>query len=192
MEHFGEAGIASPPFAGVSSPMKRPRLSREKWVSAGLDALADAGPSALAAEPLARTLETTKGSFYWHFKDVPIFQQAVLTAWQAQALEDVLTHVRQTGDAEVLLRSFGHAALSSAVEPKFRVWAQGDADVARAMAEVDAERLLLLTRLLGRLGLGNPDFARALQATLIGLPLANTTPDTAPFDTLVDTVLALR
>ncbi|MEH6751885.1 MAG: TetR family transcriptional regulator, partial [Paracoccaceae bacterium] len=36
---------------------------------AGLAALAEAGPVALKAEPMARRLGTTKGSFYWHFAD---------------------------------------------------------------------------------------------------------------------------
>jgi len=58
------------------------------------------------------------------------------------------------------------------------------------MQAVDAERQTYLTLLLRELGLGNPDFARALQATLIGLPQMGGT-DSAPFGTLVDTVLAL-
>ena len=178
------------PARAYALRMSRPRLSRQKWITAGLDALAASGPVALAAEPLARALGTTKGSFYWHFRDVPDFQQAVLTAWQAQALQDILQRVQAEGAAEAQLRSFGHAILAAPIETKLRVWAQADPQVASALAEVDAERLALLTRLLGQLGLRNPDFARALQAALIGLPLGSDT-DVAPFDTLVDTVLAL-
>ncbi|MFK7836077.1 MAG: TetR/AcrR family transcriptional regulator [Sulfitobacter sp.] len=171
--------------------MPRPRLSPDKWILAGLDALAATGPMALAAEPLARALKTTKGSFYWHFKDVPAFHEALLTQWQARALEQVLTQVQDRGDADVRLRSFGHGILGDSVEPKLRIWAQTDARVSAALAEVDAERLRYLTRLLSQMGLRNPDFARAMQATLIGLPLSSDR-QTAPFDTLVDTILALQ
>ena len=38
---------------------------------AGFRALARSGARALRAEALARDLDTTKGSFYWHFKDLP-------------------------------------------------------------------------------------------------------------------------
>lgn len=171
--------------------MARPRLSPEKWLDAGLGALAASGPSALAAEPLARALKTTKGSFYWHFKDVPAFQEAVLTRWQAAALEQVLAHLQQEDESDRRLRDFGRMVLNDPVEPQLRIWALNDPDVAKVIAEVDTERLAYLTRLLGQLGLRNADFARALQSTLVGLSL-NPDSDIAPFETLIDTVLALR
>ncbi len=179
------------PKRGYDETMSRPRLSPEKWLIAGLDALAVSGPNALAAEPLARALGTTKGSFYWHFKDVPTFQQAVLTAWETAALEHVVTQLSRTDDADKRLRDFGQTVLTDPVESQLRIWGQTDERVAIALVEVDTERLNYLTRLLRQLGLGNPDFARAVLATLIGLPLTGADTDAAPFDTLVDTVLAL-
>ncbi len=172
--------------------MARTRLSPEKWIAAGFDALAATGPQALAAEPLARALKTTKGSFYWHFKDVPAFQEAMLNAWQARALKHVMDAVQETGDPEQRLRAFGLAVLADSVEPQLRIWAQTDQRVAAAMAEVDGERLQFLGRLLAAMGLANVNFARAVQATLVALPLMDSTPDTAPFETLVDTILALE
>ncbi|MGC1503265.1 MAG: TetR/AcrR family transcriptional regulator [Sulfitobacter sp.] len=171
--------------------MTRTRLSPDTWVSAGFEALVAAGPAALAAEPLARALGSTKGSFYWHFKDVPAFQDALLATWQTRALEQVVVAVSATGEAEIRLREFGQAVLRDPVEPKLRAWAQSDARPAKVLADVDTERQHLLGRLLTTLGLGNADFARALQATLIGLPLLGRASDTSPFDTLVDTILAL-
>lgn len=172
--------------------MSRTRLSPDKWLSAGFDALAASGPASLAAEPLARALKTTKGSFYWHFKDVPAFQEALLTAWQARALKHVIDAVQESGEAETRLRDFGNAVLSDSVEPQLRIWAQSDARVAGALAEVDEERLQHLERLLAKMGLSNINFARAVQATLTGLPLMGNATDTAPFETLVDTILALE
>ncbi|MFC6588358.1 TetR/AcrR family transcriptional regulator [Sulfitobacter pacificus] len=171
--------------------MTKPRLSPDAWLAAGFDALVADGPGALAAEPLARAIGSTKGSFYWHFKDVPAFQDALLAAWQTQALQQVMEAVSTSGEAETRLRGFGRAVLGDRVEPKLRAWAQSDVRTARVLADVDAERLHLLGRLLTTLGLGNPDFARALQATLIGLPLLADPCDANPFDTLVDTILAL-
>ncbi|NNK15387.1 MAG: TetR/AcrR family transcriptional regulator [Sulfitobacter sp.] len=171
--------------------MSRPRLSPDKWISAGFEALAVSGPMALAAEPLARALGTTKGSFYWHFKDVPAYQEALVTKWQAQALEQVLDQLQQSDDADKRLRDFGRVVLADPVEPQLRIWGQNDGRVHDALIEVDAQRLAYLTRLLGQLGLRNAEFARALQAALTGLSLNRDT-DIAPFDTLVDTVLALR
>ncbi|MEM7520674.1 MAG: TetR/AcrR family transcriptional regulator [Pseudomonadota bacterium] len=171
--------------------MARPRLSRDKWITAGFDAVASAGPSALAAEPLARELKATKGSFYWHFKDVPEFQEAVLVKWQSKALEQVLDQLQQSGEADQRLRVFGETVLADQVEPQLRIWARNDTRVANALAEVDTQRLSYLTRLLAQLGLRNENFARALLATLVGLSL-DPQPDQTAYDTLIDTVLALQ
>ena len=49
------------------------RLSREDWVAAALHIFAWKGIDAVRVEPLAQSLNVTKGSFYWHFKTLNIF-----------------------------------------------------------------------------------------------------------------------
>lgn len=167
------------------------RLTPEHWLTAGFDALATKGPSALAAEPMARALGTTKGSFYWHFKDVPAYHTALIGAWRSRAIATLRDALSDTSRPDQRLRTFGAAVLSDEVETALRIWAQSNADVAAVLLAVDAERHTYLSLLLREMGLGNPDFARALQATLIGLPQM-AKGETAPFDTLIDTVLALQ
>ena len=174
--------------------MRKGRLSIDIWLDAGLTALATKGPAALAAEPLARSLGTTKGSFYWHFKDVPDFQTRVIGVWQDSALDQIQSWSNDDGNADIRLRQFGRTLLNDPTEPALRVWAQGDTRVAAVVCDVDAARLTYLADLLRQLGLGNHDFARALAAALVGLPqLAPNATDQQikTFDTLVDTVLAL-
>jgi hypothetical protein len=48
-------------------------LSREDRIQAALQAPSDGRPSAVAVERLAARLQTTKGSFYWHFNDGKAF-----------------------------------------------------------------------------------------------------------------------
>ena len=175
--------------------MNTTRLNSDRWIAAGFDALRQAGPQALAAEPLARRLGTTKGSFYWHFKDVPVYHAELLARWQTDALAQLADLRQQDGAANRRLRDFGLGMLADPTEPSLRVWAQSMPDVARALARIDAERLSHLEDLLRQLGLGNPDFARALLASLIGLPQVPASGDetsAAAFEILVDTVLALE
>lgn len=167
------------------------RLTPEHWLNAGFDALATKGPSALAAEPMARALGTTKGSFYWHFKDVPAYHTALIGAWRTRAIATLRDALSDTAGPDQRLRTFGATVLSDEVETALRIWAQSNADVAAVLSAVDAERHTYLSLLLREMGLGNPDFARALQATLIGLPQM-AKGETAPFETLIDTVLALQ
>jgi AcrR family transcriptional regulator len=172
--------------------MSNSKLSPEKWIDAGFAALAELGPQALAAEPLARQLGTTKGSFYWHFKDVPAFHAALLRHWHAQALADVVAHLGDQGAPDARLRSFGHGILTNTSEAAVRLWGQSDSIVAASLAEVDAERATYLNHLLRQFDLRNPAFGQSILAALIGLPqLQSQTDTTAAFDALVDTIVAL-
>lgn len=173
--------------------MKRQRLSRQSWIDAGLKSLISNGPSALAAEPLARELGTTKGSFYWHFKDVPDFQAALVKHWQSHAFANVLQALEDNGSAEQRLRRFGKDVLANQQDPAMRAWARADASVAKAVSQVDAERLKYVTALLNHIGISNDDFARSCLAALVGLPsVAKKSSANAAYDTLIDLVLALK
>ncbi|MCX7566777.1 TetR/AcrR family transcriptional regulator [Sulfitobacter sp. F26169L] len=172
--------------------MNSTRLSPEKWIDAGFTALCAQGPQALAAEPLARQLGTTKGSFYWHFKDVPAYHTALLRHWHSKALADVVARLGEEGPADIRLRNFGHGILADQTEAALRVWALNNSMVAASMAEVDAERSQYLNHLLRQFGLRNPAFGQAILGALIGLPhlqIETDTPDA--FDALVDTIVAL-
>jgi AcrR family transcriptional regulator len=173
--------------------MKRQRLSPQAWIDTGLAELVAQGPSALAAEPLARKLATTKGSFYWHFKDVPDFQAAVVKHWQGLAFAEVLTALEEEGNAEQRLRRFGKNILASPSDAAMRAWARSDPSVATAVQQVDAQRLKYIVALLRRLGISNDDFALSSLAALVGLPsVAGKAKAVRAFDTMIDLILALR
>lgn len=172
---------------------RKTRLSPEDWLKAGLDALAAAGPEALKAEPLARSLDTTKGSFYWHFADVPAFRQALLDFWGQNAA------LPQTPDDKTDAVAQLHSLMrdgfpgASDTESAMRGWARTDDNVAATLADIDKMRLTYLSAVLTQLGVGNPDIARALYAARIGTESMDASPaQLAALDTLVDLVLALR
>ncbi len=173
--------------------MTSSRLTPDDWLTAGFAALQSDGPALLAAEPLARRMGTTKGSFYWHFADVPAFHTAMVHAWQDRATAALSDALRNEGSADQRLRGLGRSILTDDLETAMRIWAMTNASVREATARVDADRLTYINLLLREMGLANPDFARALQAALVGLPQITSEASTrkATFDTLVDTVLAL-
>lgn len=69
--------------AGTRASTRR-RLSRLDWVTAALAAIAEGGLSAVAVEPLALRLGTSKGSFYWHFENRDALLTAALASWEEQ------------------------------------------------------------------------------------------------------------
>ncbi len=175
--------------------MKQDRLSSRKWVEAGLSALVKQGPSALRAEPLARALGTTKGSFYWHFADVPAFHTAVLDHWQAQAFADIVSALEKPGSAADRLRVFGALVLKDSAGAAIRAWAQGHTGAANSIAQVDAQRLQYVQTLLASVGVTNADFTLAAYGSLIGMPHVpghNRAEAEGAYASLVDLVLALR
>jgi AcrR family transcriptional regulator len=171
------------------------RLRKTDWIAAGLRLLAETGPGALKAEPMARALGTTKGSFYWHFADVPSFHDAVISEWTEQvnvplfdSAEAAETHTAALRGMAQHIASAGRDPYERA-EPAMRAWAVSDDRAARAVALVDSERLRAISALLDRVGVSNRDIARAILAAATGL-----TDEGAgdPLGTLVDLVLALR
>lgn len=194
MLRCGNSPLASASSAPYRRDMAKDRLTRKTWIEAGLDQLVAAGPDALRAEPLARHVGTTKGSFYWHFKDVPDFHAAVLAHWQAEALAEIVTLLEREGHPTERLRQFGLRITANTADPALRAWARSNPEVSQVLAQVDAERLKYLSAVLGTLGVTNKDYHRAAYGTLIGLLQIPGTDDagTAAYEALIDLILALR
>jgi AcrR family transcriptional regulator len=183
-------------------PATRPRLSAEDWIKAGFRALSTTGPETLKAEALARTLGATKGSFYWHFKDVPDFKARMLGHWHAKAFAAITRSTDAGGDPTERLYRLAELAAAepedyggAAVEPAIRTWGASDPLVAAAVAEVDAKRLAYLAGLLAELGLTNPDFARIVYGAYVGmstLSAADGADNAGAMSTLMAAILALQ
>ncbi len=156
-------------------------LNRKDWILAAFRALTRGGPGALKAEPLARELGVSKGSFYWHFKDVAALKSAMIAHWRAAATAEIIAEITRTEQAPKAALSrllalsvtprdapFGGPATEAAI----RDWARYEGFVARAIEEVDAERLRFVTGLLAQYGLPAGEAAqkaRLLYGALIGL-----------------------
>jgi AcrR family transcriptional regulator len=88
----------------VTKPRSRVLLSRENWINAALQALADDGPSGVAVERLAARLGATKGSFYWHFKDREELIGEALATWERDDTDAVIEELMEIGDPVERLR----------------------------------------------------------------------------------------
>src|SRR5829696_7642035 len=100
------------------------QLSAKDWLDQGLKVLAQRGFTALKAEPLAKALGVSRGSFYWHFADISAFHAALLKQWREIAAEQIIAGVEAASadknPLEVLLRRvFGERL---AIENAVRTW----------------------------------------------------------------------
>jgi AcrR family transcriptional regulator len=182
---------------------KKPRLSKTDWLLAGFTALAEDGPDALKAEPLARRLGTTKGSFYWHFADVPAYHSAMLDLWAHQAVRHIPDEMESEPTATAKLRKLSQIVTSQRpdslgglkLDAAIRAWARANPLVAERLAEVDRDRLSVLETLLSETGITNPEWARIIYAADIGmedLSARDQGDNASAMGSLVDLVLALR
>lgn len=133
------------------------RLTAQSWIDAGLKVLACQGFQALKAEPLAKALGVSRGSFYWHFADVDVFQCAVIDGWKNLATEAVIAEIEVVTTAGGRLQTLLQRVLrvDSTLENRMRFWATFADVAARAVAEVDQRRKTFVASLLEERGVSS-------------------------------------
>jgi AcrR family transcriptional regulator len=160
------------------SPPARSSLTRDDWLTAARAALVAEGPAGLRVEAIARALGATKGSFYWHFRDLADLSLALLTAMEVR-----LAAI----DADAAAIPPRKRVMALALDPDtsgegaaLREWAQRDAAAQAAVARRDAAKLAMLTTALEETGLGTTAAARGariLLAARIGIGRMTATED---------------
>jgi AcrR family transcriptional regulator len=130
------------------------QLSAQDWLDQGLKTLAASGFTALKAEPLAKAMGVSRGSFYWHFTDIGAFHAAILKHWREIAAEQIIANLEATAGEEdrvsLLLRQAFSAKL--ALERAVRSWATVDPAARSAVQAIDRRRLDYIESLLGDAG----------------------------------------
>ena len=131
------------------------RLTADDWLKHGLKTLARSGPEGLKADSLAKSLGVSRGSFYWHFKDINAFKMALLERWKAIITDNTITDLAAHTEgpdrlAEIMRRAF---SFDDRLERAVRRWAFQSKAVRRAVSAVDKLRIDYLKSLLVDAGL---------------------------------------
>jgi AcrR family transcriptional regulator len=165
---------------------RKPRLSREDWIAAALDAIAQGGLAAVAVEPLAARLAVTKGSFYSHFSTRDELINAALQSWEHSHGQAELDRFAAIDDPAERLQALLLAAVTFSQGSGLSVHVGllgelADERAAGVLARVNESRIRLLTRTYGQLGFSRPragDRARLAYAAYLGLlQMAREAPD---------------
>lgn len=133
----------------------RQRLTAQDWADAALAAIGEGGIAAVAVEPLATRLGTTKGSFYWHFANRDALVEAALQRWEELGTEAVISEIEAEPDPGERLRRLLHHATDSAAEDPLEVSllaTAGQPRVAAALARVTERRIGYVASLFAELG----------------------------------------
>jgi AcrR family transcriptional regulator len=196
---YGEIDAGLPPvntlvYGRTLEPDMTEQLSADDWIKAGLKALAKSGFTALKADPLAKAVGVSRGSFYWHFADLGAFHTALLKRWREIAADQIIADVEAGSDEPLkalLRRTFG-ARLD--LERAVRNWAAFDPAAQGAVRAIDRRRLDYIETLLEKRGL-TPATARAraqiLYWTFLGFALSGTPVPAARLEGLLDQILRM-
>lgn len=130
----------------------------EDWLDAAYTMLIRSGVDAVKIQPLAKSLGTSRTSFYWFFKDREALLKQLIERWKASNTGALIAQTERYADTvvEAMLNVFDcwldERLFDAEFEYAVRNWAMQDATVAREVADADERRLDALTTLLVRFG----------------------------------------
>jgi AcrR family transcriptional regulator len=137
-------------------------LSSADWIQAAMEAIVEGGVGAVAVEPLAIRLGTTKGSFYHHFATRDALIVAALADWEQQQTEAVIARMALIPDPAERLRAILAAAFGDRYGGRRDAALVASANhplVKPVVARVTQRRLSYLTQVCAEIGLP-PEQAR--------------------------------
>ncbi|KUL34003.1 TetR/AcrR family transcriptional regulator [Streptomyces regalis] len=136
--------------------MARRHLTPQDWSTAALRAMAHGGVAAVSVNALAGELGTTRGSFYWHFKDRDALLTAALEVWEEDNTTALISELGDITDPRQRLTALFTTALGqhdiNGLEPAIVAHADHPA-VAPILRRVTDRRIAYLTDLYTNLGL---------------------------------------
>ena len=135
----------------MSQTKQKSRLSRKSWLNAAFTTLYEEGIDQVRIERLAKKLNVTKGSFYWHFKNRTELLDALIEYWNEEMTKTVLENAK-TFHGDPVDRIF--YTLKDIIsnertlyDPVVRAWANHDPRAKKYVEKVDKLRLGFLIEL---------------------------------------------
>ena len=131
------------------------KKAKEIWLDAALDCLAREGVDRIKIERLATTLDLTKGSFYWHFKNRSALLEAMVDYWEQRqwGFLNRLKTIEAANPADRLWQVFQFIDTKDARHDiAIRLWSWRAEWVRRIVTDIDQARLVFLEGLFKEMG----------------------------------------
>lgn len=143
-----------------SAPRTTTRLTREDWIAAAREMIVANGVDRVKVDLLAKQLNVTRGSFYWHFEDRDALLESLLHYWEANNTEPMLAAIRQAGangdprdfDSTVGRLWIDETEFDPAFDSAMRDWGRTDATVADAIHRIDDIRVAAFAEMFSSYG----------------------------------------
>jgi AcrR family transcriptional regulator len=147
---YNPVWIFSMPTPRQTKPVQ---LTREDWIDAAITILTDQGVEAVQITALARHLNITRGSFYWHFEGREDLLNAVVAEWQRRntgVMLDVLKKAKSLdgGLLDLFQVWVEMAEFDSRLDQSVREWARRADDVLSQVQAEDDSRVAAIATFL--------------------------------------------
>ena len=137
------------------------RLTASDWVDTGFAILADEGIQRVKIDRMAERLGVTKGSFYWHFRDLDDFQDALAAKWAGEMGSRYLATAGSPDQPpSTRMQNRLRVYLSRRVrtlDREMRQWARSDERARAALEQTDRQIFTQMTSDLRELGFSDAD-----------------------------------
>jgi AcrR family transcriptional regulator len=142
---------------------RREPLGRQVWLDTARQALIEEGTAGVEINKLAKRLGSSRGGFYWFFKDRAQLLDELLAYWVERStvlFERVLQGPRRDGMEEYL--ALTHLWIDEReYDPKWdgavRDWARTSQTVRRVVQAVDQKRIKILVQIFNDMGYRGKD-----------------------------------
>ncbi len=135
--------------------VKKMALTKTDWIDAGLVLMANKGVAAVKVEVLARQLDVSKGSFYWHFKNRQELLEGILQRWENETLWLIEESQKADTPKERLIELFALAEeMCNQPDPETAIfiWANQEPAVQERVRIIETKRVHYLNQLLQEYG----------------------------------------
>ncbi|MFF2886741.1 TetR/AcrR family transcriptional regulator [Paenibacillus sp. NPDC057967] len=137
--------------------MPKKIATEEDWIQLGFAQFAEGGEGALVIERLARSLGTSKTSFYWYFKDRASFLRRIIDEWRQRSTASLITDSSLDGlsaQEAILIVLQGMFAPNQSRDFLYHLRRLGHStpNYAEQLAQIETARLSHMSALLAAMG----------------------------------------
>jgi len=137
------------------APIRESPLQPDDWIQAAFSRLSAQGVESVRIEILARDLGSTKGSFYWHFKDREDLLSRMLLQWEDEEMRWLQAARELNAGAAARWAHFVERSENpdrARLEVSFRAWARRDERIASHIAAIEEKRRAHIVSVLRDVG----------------------------------------
>lgn len=138
------------------APDPGPRITREDWLRLALTTLVEDGIDQIKVQIMARRLNVSRSSFYWHFASPQDLREQMLAWWLDHNTGPIIQRALRPADSigAAVLNVFecwvDRALFDPELDIAVRLWGRRDAGVRKVVADADTQRLEALTGMFAR------------------------------------------